>query len=261
MLLNAVIITLREVLEASLIISVFLALSQLLERKLSWLLLAMFVGAVGGFVYGQNLGAVSMAWDGMGQELVNAGLHLLIFLSLLVFMISVPHQHKKRWRIVTLLATITAVVVAITREGSEIILYFSGAMSIPNMLLPVLIGSIVGAGIGISVGIYFYYLLINMRLKYGMWLGYLFLLLVAGSMISQAIEFLIQADFIHAGKPLWDSSILISERSVIGQLLYALVGYEATPAPIQVVAYVSSITIIAIATVISYQFRIPPHDD
>jgi len=255
MLLNAVIIILREVLEASLVISVFLALSQLLERNLRWMLLAMIIGAVGASIYALNLSAVSMSLGGIGQEVVNACMHTLIFICLLVFMASVPHQHLKRWRVVMLVATISAVVVAITREGSEIILYIGGFIGIPEMLQPVLIGSIVGAGIGLSVGVYFYYLLVNLHQKYGLYLGYLILLLVAGSMMSQSVEFLIQADLIHGGKPLWDSSAIVSERSAIGQLLYALLGYEATPAPIQVAAYFSSIALLICVAALSFKLR------
>jgi len=255
MLLNAVIIILREVLEASLVISVFLALSQLLERNLRWMLIAMLLGAFAAYVYAENLSYVSMSLEGVGQEVINACLHAMIFISLLVFMISVPHQHKKAWRIVMLVSTMSAVIVAIAREGSEIMLYIGGFAGLPDMLQPVLIGAIVGAGIGISVGVYFFYLLVNLHHKHGLWLGYFILLLVSGSMMSQAIEFLIQANLIEATKPLWDSSSIVSERSAFGQLLYALIGYEATPAPIQVAAYFSSIAVVFVAAAVSFQLR------
>ena len=85
MLLNAVIIILREVLEAALIISVFLALSHLLNRNLWWMLLALVLGFSGAYVYAVNLSQISMALDGTGQEVLNAVLHSVIFLALLIF--------------------------------------------------------------------------------------------------------------------------------------------------------------------------------
>lgn len=255
MLLNAVIIILREVLEASLIISVFLALSQLLNRNIWWMLLAMGLGFLGAFIYAQNLAAVSMAFEGTGQELLNASLHGLIFLTLLVFVCTVPHQQHPRWRRLNLLAIVTAVITAIVREGAEIILYISGFIGIPDLLSPVLIGSAVGAGIGLSVGVFFYYLLVNMRTAHGIWLGYLILLLVGGSMVAQTVEFMIQANYLDSGPPLWDSSSFISERSITGQLLYALIGYEATPAPLQAAAYFISIAMLMVTAWISFLFR------
>lgn len=255
MLLNAVIIILREVLEAALIISVFLALSHLLNRNLWWMLLALVLGFSGAYVYAVNLSQISMALDGTGQEVLNAVLHSVIFLALLIFMISVPHQRQAKWRWLNLVTIVLAVITAIIREGSEIILYIKGFFGIPDLLSPVLIGSAVGAGIGLSVGVFFYYLLVNMRSSYGIWLGYLILLLIGGSMVAQAVEFMIQADYIAASAPVWDSSTIISERSAAGQLLYALVGYEATPAPEQAVAYFSSMGLLIVAAVISFMFR------
>ncbi|WP_297811193.1 FTR1 family protein [uncultured Methylophaga sp.] len=255
MLLNAVIIILREVLEAALIISVFLALSQLLNRNLWWMLVALVLGFGGAYVYAVNLGQVSMMAGGTGQEIVNACLHSLIFLCLLLFMISVPHQQHVSWRLLNLVTIILAVITAIVREGSEIILYINGFIGIPDLLSPVLMGGAVGAGIGLSVGVFFYYLLVNMRRSHGIWLGYLILLLIGGSMVAQAVEFMIQADYISATTPIWDSSHWISERSAVGQLLYALVGYEATPAPQQAAAYFISIGVLIAAAVISYTIR------
>ncbi|MCX4186849.1 FTR1 family protein [Methylophaga sp. OBS4] len=252
MLLNAVIIILREVLEASLIISVFLALSQLLERNLWWVLFAMLMGIVGGFVYASTISQISAALEGVGQEVVNACLHTLIYLSLLLFVVAVLHPQNPRWHRITLISIIVAVIIAIAREGSEIILYISGFIGMPELLQPVLLGGAVGAGIGVSVGVFFYYLLVNMHPRYGLWLGYFILLLVAGSMMSQAVEFLIQADFITVTAPAWDSSGWISEHSAAGQLLYALIGYEATPAPVQVVVYFSSIGLLLLLSAISF---------
>ena len=80
MLLNAVVIVLREVLEASLIISVFLALSQILNRSLKWMLLALVLGLISGFIYAGTISTVSMAFGGIGQEIVNATINILIFI-------------------------------------------------------------------------------------------------------------------------------------------------------------------------------------
>jgi high-affinity iron transporter len=65
---------------------------------------------------------------------------------------------------------------------------------------------------------------------------------LSGSMMSQATQLLIQVDYLPTAFPLWDTSNLISERSVTGQVLYALIGYEATPVFLQVIAYVMAST-------------------
>jgi high-affinity iron transporter len=56
-------------------------------------------------------------------------------------------------------------------------------------------------------------------------------------MASQAIVLLNQADWLPFSPIAWDTNNLLSEASVIGQLAYALIGYEATPSLMQVLAY------------------------
>lgn len=254
MLLNAVVIILREVLEASLIISVFLALSRLLDRRPWWMVFGLIAGCGGAYFYASLLSLVTASMGGIGQEVVNASLHGLIYLCLLVFVIAAPHSDSPAWGSLTLLVVVIAVITAVTREGAEIILYISGFSGMPELLSPVLLGSAVGAGIGVSVGIFFYYLLVNMRPVHGIWLGSFVLLLVGGSMLGQSAEFLTQADLIAASAPIWDTSDWISERSVTGQLLYAMLGYEATPTAAEACAYFGGMGLMLLCALISYHF-------
>jgi high-affinity iron transporter len=125
------------------------------------------------------------------------------------------------------------VTLAITREGFEILVYLLGFAGNLQQLLVVLIGSAIGAGIGISIGALVYYLLRSLPRGPSLLTSLLLLVLVAAGLVSQAALLLIQADWLPSQLPLWDSSGLIAEDSVTGQLLYALIGYEATPTAIQ----------------------------
>lgn len=255
MLLNAVVIVLREVLEAALIISVFLALSQILNRSLKWMLLAIALGLVSGFIYAGSISTVSMAFGGIGQEIVNATINILIFMALIIFVYAVPHQEDQRCRQLTVLALMSTVILAIMREGSEVLLFITGFIGVPDLLGPVLMGGAVGAGLGVSFGVFVYYFITNLIPRHGLWVGYLLLLLVAGSLMSQAIEFLIQADLLNSAAPIWNSSEFIDEHSVTGQLLFALLGYEATPQTSQVIAYLCSVTILLCVAIFSFMKR------
>jgi len=252
MLLNAVVIVLREVIEASLIISIFLAFSQAINRSRLWLLLGLGLGTITAVVYALNIITVSQWFEGVGQEVVNASIHLLLYLVLLLFMVLASSRQLSQYQNILITTMVMGVVLASSREGSEIILYIHGFSSIPELFKSVVLGGAIGAGIGISVGVFFYYLLVNLQTEKGIKLGYILILLVASSMVSQAVQLLIQADWIVSQYPLWDTSNWISERSVTGQLLYALIGYEATPTPIQVIAYLSSIVIMVTLSLLAY---------
>ena len=63
-------------------------------------------------------------------------------------------------------------------------------------------------------------------------------------MLSHAVQILTQADWLPAQRIIWDTSSWLSETSVLGQLLYAVMGYEATPTANQVLAYVLGVLLI-----------------
>jgi len=249
MLLNSVIFVLREVLEASLIISVLLALSQNQAMSKKWALPAVLVGLILAGFYANQLATISSYFDGVGQELVNAGLHFLVYVFILLTVVLLKYPWT---RSLAILAMSGCVVFASVREASEIIIYLAGFVAIPDLFSSVLIGSIIGAGIGLSVGILFYYLIAYARFERGLFFGLFLLVLIAGSMVSQTIQLLTQADFISSQMPIWDSSFLVDERSLFGELLYALIGYESTPTLIQFVSYSVSILFAGILTVSTF---------
>ena len=60
------------------------------------------------------------------------------------------------------------------------------------------------------------------------------IILLAAGMASQGAAFLVQADLLPAlGKGLWDTSEILSEKQIVGQILHVLVGYNSRPSGIQ----------------------------
>jgi len=139
-------------------------------------------------------------------------------------------------RPLVLLMTVS-VSLAIIREGSEILIYLSSFIGNRELFQPILLGGLVGAGIGASVGALAYYFLININRSWLPYASIAIVMLIGAGMAGQASLLLIQADWLPSHAPMWDSSALVAENSITGQLLYALIGYEATPTPIQVAAY------------------------
>ncbi len=244
MLLNSVIIVLREVLEAALIFSILLALSKQSKIHCTWIIWSLLIGVFGAVVYGINIPLISEWFDGVGQEVVNAMMQyavyimLLFYIVILLLYVSKPETGKQKLLIV-MMVLITSI--AMIREGAEILLYFFSVTRSVNHYAAVMMGMIIGASIGISIGFLFYYLLLNIREKWSMIIGLGLLILVSSGMISQATLLMIQADWLPAQMPLWNTSDFLSEKSVLGQLLYALVGYEATPTALQASMYLGGL--------------------
>ena len=239
MLLTAVIIVLREALEAALLISILSALSGVLGIQRRWIAWSLMAGMAGAITLGSTIDSVSGWFDGVGQEVTSAAMQTLVYLLLgyFIFLVQVL-KSPDRYRLRTLMIVMSAIVaLAVTREGFEVLVYISGfAMNLPQ-LMTVTVGSAIGGGIGISVGALLYYVLVNLRYPWSRVCGIGLLVLVAAGLCSQAALLLIQADWLPSRLPVWDTSAFIAEDSVTGQLLYAMIGYEATPSAIQAACY------------------------
>lgn len=249
MLLNSVVIILREVLEAALMVSVLLALTGQLKIRGLWLASAFTLGLVGAALYAYQLERISDLFDGVGQEVVNASLQILVFCALTVcmFLAARAFRHSTDSSRLLPAAMATAVGVAVAREGSEILIYVSGFLQADDFFTNVGVGSFIGACIGLSAGVLLYFLLLMLPARRSRLAIQVLLSLIGAGMCAQAARLLIQADWLTAEGALWDTSWILPETSTAGQLLYALIGYEASPSTIEVVIYLSSLLLMGAA--------------
>ena len=67
------------------------------------------------------------------------------------------------------------------------------------------------------------------------------------------MSLLIQADWVQAGPPLWDTSELLREDSMGGQLLYALLGYEASPSRVEATMYAAGLVTMIVAALVGWR--------
>ena len=260
MLLTSVIIVLREVLEAALLVSILLALSSVLGISRRWLGWSLVFGMAGALAYSLGVAAISDWFDGVGQEVTSAALQFLIYLLLLMFAFLVLRNSGPRRlsdkQIMLVMAAIVSL--AVTREGFEVLVYIYGFSGDLPRFATILLGSAIGASIGVSIGALIYYFVSSLSYRQSLVIGIGLLALVAAGMLSQAVLLLIQADWLPSQLPIWDSSEWLSEHSVTGQLLYALIGYEATPTALQASFYFGGLLLLLIVAILVVRFRRQP---
>ncbi len=249
MLINSVIFVLREVLEAAMIISVLLALAVNLRETLRWLLVALPITAATTVLFAATLDTMTDAFDGAGQEVISASLQIVVFLCTAGIVYCAQKQRYGVATITRMLPVLMALacVSALTREASEILIYIIGFAASEDHRTAIFAGSAVGTGIGVSLGVLLYAALRAMPPERSFSFCYLLLALIGAGMVMQSTMLLEQVDWLPVGRPLWDSSALISEQSLTGQLLYAVFGYEATPGPIQGWLYLACILAVTVA--------------
>jgi high-affinity iron transporter len=257
-MLATLVIVFREVLEASLVVGIVLAATRGVPRRALWVAGGVLGGALGAALVAGFAGEIAEAVEGVGQELFNASI-LLAAVCMLGWHNIWMSRHgremaanaNKLGREVLegtrpLYALSLVVGIAVLREGSEIVLFlYSIAAAGGGSGLGMLAGGALGlaAGVGAGAAIYLGLKIIPMRHLFTVTNG--LILLLAAGLASQAASFLAQAGLLPAlGNNLWDSSALLTDTSLPGQLLHVLVGYTAQPEGIQLVFYLATLAVI-----------------
>jgi high-affinity iron transporter len=265
-MLDAVLLVLREVLEAALIISLLLALSHQFQLRFGWSLYAVATGIAGSWPLARYAYEISDAFEGTGQELLNAVLYsvvviCVVILSVLIISVTLRGKSVSTTHTPTLKTLfnsrqglvyslfIVIVSLSLAREGSEIWIYLSGFTQQPKLITSAFIGAAIGTGIGMSLGAITYYLFSFMSRRLFVPVFLIVISLLAGGLSMQIAKQLMQVGLLDSGTPLWDSSFLVNEHSWAGELLYALLGYDSRPAPVQGIFYAITLTPIIFASV------------
>lgn len=248
MFLDATILILQELLEAALLFGVLLVLTRrfaLLDKENldpRWIPLALLFGATGATALGMALPVISGWFDYRGFEIVSALLQGSILCALLAFawLPDLPRPWPSVWLLIV-------VACGIAHEGSEILLYVQGTFGQAENVMPVMLGLMMAAGIGLSSIYLLYSGLLALPLRWALRMSLLLLALFAGNTAAQVVLLLTQADWLPATAPLWDSTALLSEAGIGGHLMYALIGYDANPSAWQVGAYAGVLMLVALS--------------
>jgi high-affinity iron transporter len=258
-MLSSAIIVFREVLEASLIIGIIAAATRGLPGRNRWIVAGALGGAAGAVVVAAFTGQLANLADGTGQELFNAGVLGLAIMMLAWHNIWMSRHARELARDAKQLgrdvaegrrdmsAMALVVALAVLREGSETALFLYGLfLSGDNARWSIPLGAALGLGLGGLSGFALYAGILRIPARWFFSATSGLILLLAAAMASQFASVLIQADLLPSlASPLWDTSWLLSDTSPLGRLLHVLVGYEATPAGMQVLFYASALALIA----------------
>ena len=268
-MLATAIIVFREVIEAALIVAIVLGASRGIPGRGRWVSAGIGLGALGAGLVALFADVISDAFSGNGQALLDAGI-LLAAVGMLgwhnVWMSShgralaeevraVGEAVKHGSRPLTALLVIT--LAAVMREGSEVVLFLWAIASGGEGGFGMLLGGLVGLAAGALVGLLLYRGLLKIPMRHFFNVTGWLVLLIAAGLAAQAAGFLNQAGWLPAlGNGLWDSSRLLDQGSLLGQMLHVLVGYTARPSGIQLLFYAATLgTIFALMRWVAHRHR------
>jgi high-affinity iron transporter len=257
-MLATLIIVFREVLEAGLVVGIVMAASRGVPRRGLWIAAGCAGGVLGAVLVAGFAGEIASALEGVGQELFNAAI-LFAAVCMLGWHNIWMSRHGREMaadagrigkevlagtRSLQALALVCGI--AVLREGSEIVLFLYGiAVAGGSSTTSMAIGGALGIAAGAVAGAAIYFGLLTIPLRYLFSVTSWLILLLAAGMASQGAAFLAAADLLPSlGNNLWDTSFILTEQGLLGQLLHVLTGYTARPAGIQLVFYVGTLIVI-----------------
>jgi high-affinity iron transporter len=257
--LGAAVIVFREVLEAGLIIGIVLAATRGVAGRGRWVMLGILAGLAGAGIVALFAETISNAFEGAGQELLNAsvlGAAVLMLTwhnawmarhgrEIAVEMMVVGQAVSAGSRPMTALAVVIGL--AVLREGAEIVLFLYGVVATGTTGPALLVGGALGVMAGGALTALTYYGLLAIPTRHVFTVTTVLIALLAAGMAAQAVQFLDAAGLIDVlGNRMWDSSGVLPQDSVLGRLLHTLIGYTDRPTELQLIAYVATLAAMAL---------------
>jgi len=252
------IIIFRETLEAALVLGIVAAATRGVDRRGLWLFIGVLAGLVGSGVIAGLTETIAEWADGSGQELFNAavlGIAVLMLAWHHIWMAShgaelardarqIGTAVKEGQRELSAIAILVALTVL--REGAESVLFLHGMATGGNSSVTDIIGGgALGLAGGTAIGMIMYLGLMRIPLRWFFSVTGALLVLLAAGLSGQMARFLIQADVLPAlATPLWDTTALLSTKSLLGSILHVLVGYESAPSGMQILFYSATLAAI-----------------
>ena len=248
-MLPAFILLLREGLEASLVVSILLAalhqLGKTREVRAVWIGVALAVlgSAIGGYIIYSTV----REYANTTFQTVFETITYIVAVVLLTTMTFWMQRHSR-----TLKKEITAQATAassgfalgllafttVGREGLESAV-FALAFAFQTTGVLWLTGALLGvaASVGLSWAIYRMGYRLDFRLFFR-WMGALLLIFAAG-LVADTIQNMQELGWISFGNAhLWSTAHLLSEDSMVGDMLHAFIGYAQSPTVLQLSLYV-----------------------
>lgn len=250
-MLGIALLVFREVLEAALIVTVVAAATRGVPRRSVFVGGGIALGVIGAIVVAVCMSFIEGSLGGIGQEVFQSTVLLTAVVMIgwhVTWMSSHGKEMVQQMQRVTdsvkagssSIAILLAVVaLAVLREGSEVVLFLFGMAAGGAGKLGFLGGVPLGLAGGVAVGFALYFGLLRIPIRYFFSATNWMLVVLASGLAASAAGFLIQANLLPAwGNQLWDTSWLLTNRSIVGQAVHVLTGYEAHPAGMQLVFWV-----------------------
>lgn len=248
----ATIITLRETLEASLVVGIVLSYLSLVDQRnfnrFVWM--GVLAGIATSIVLAIVFTILIGGFTGRAEE-ITEGIMMLTAAGLISWMILWMQSQKRTIRESierkaeghvarnSALGLFALIFFAVLREGIETVLFLHAAYLQSGEAFGQLIGSVTGIATAIVVSILFFKFLKRSSLKLCFSITTTLLILFAAGLVAHGIHELQEAGLIPIViEHVWDMNAVLNEKGAVGAMLKSLFGYNGNPSLLEVMGYV-----------------------
>ena len=250
-MLSSLLITLREGLEAALIIGIILAYLARTDNqqgfKPVWLgtslavLVSLIAGAAVYLLAGEFTGQAEEIFEGFAMFVAAGVLTWMIFWMRKQAVNIKAHLHTQIQSALTSgssLGLVALAFVVVVREGIETVLFLFAATRVAESPALFAVGGFLGLVLAIGIGYSVYKGTSRLNLRIFFNVTSLVLIMFAAGLLAHGIHEFHEAGIIPpVVEHVWDINHILPEKSTSGRFLAAIVGYNGNPSLVEVVTY------------------------
>jgi high-affinity iron transporter len=248
---GAFLILLREGFEAALVVGIILAVLARLDRRRDfvWVFWGIGAAALASVAFAVSADRISNLFDGAGQEVLN-GVVLAAASAMITYVM--VWLRGTRGRMEAHLSeeihrradghgagVFALAFLAVFREGAESVLFLWGVAAAGGERGPAIV---LGAALGLAAAVLIAWALfqggrrVPMRAFFSATTA--LLVVLAAGMLARAVGNWVAVDWLPAlAYGVWDTSAVLPEGGPVGTVLAVLIGYNANPTLMEVLAY------------------------
>lgn len=252
-MLSSLLITLREGLEAALIIGVILAYLARTDNRQRfrsvWLGMALAIftsllaGAIIFILFGEFSGRSEEIFEGIAMFVASGVLTWMILWMRNQAQNIKTHLHAQIQSALatgSALALIIPAFVVVLREGIETVLFLFAANRSAESPLLFTVGGLLGLAVAVGIGYSVYKGTSGLNLRAFFNVTSIVLILFGAGLLAHGIHELHEAAIIPPiVEHIWDTNPILPEGSTLGRFLTAIIGYNANPSLVEAVVYVA----------------------
>jgi len=250
-MLSSLLITLREGLEAALIIGIILAYLARTDNRQGFkpVWLGTSLAVVGSLIAGAAIYLLAGEFSGRAEEIFE-GAAMLLAVGVLTWMIfwmrkqAVDIKAHLQTQIQSVLISgsslglVILAFVVVVREGIETVLFLFAATRVAESPVLFTVGGFLGLAIAIVIGYSIYKGSSRLNLRTFFNVTSIVLIVFAAGLLAHGIHEFQEAGIIPiVVEHVWDINHILPEKSTFGRFLTAIVGYNGNPSLLEVVVY------------------------